>query len=76
MKFAMAAIVVASGLFTAAALSQPAPPSAHELALSNKLLFELSSGVECSANLISAANEIAGLKAKVADLEKQLAAKP
>jgi hypothetical protein len=67
----MCAILVADAAL-AQGPQQP-PPPANVRALSNKLLTEIDSGMQCNTNLIGASDKIAALEAEVKDLKAKLA---
>lgn len=64
-------------LFIASAASAQQPATPTEQALGAKLMAEISAGLTCSSNMITAQAQLADLQKQVGDLKKQLAeAKP
>ena len=73
MKLIGTVVLMYATLVADAALAQAQQQApANVRALSNKLLSEIDSGMQCNTNLIGAADKIAALEARVKELEAKL----
>ena len=67
MKFLLSALLTLA--LTATASAQQAPQSPMETVLANKLMAEISSGLQCSVAAVNAAKQIADLQKQLDDLK-------